>query len=186
MRFSCGIFFVRRVFMNKRWAIGIGLLVLVAIIWVSASTLVQFILKSQSFSQPFFLTYFSTSLFSLYLLGFIIFPQWRGSVSWEPVQLVHEPVPQSEPPADTNPEENILANSTSENQENVVLLNTENKDQLSGQEEGIPVARAHFTVKETALISIMFCPIWFIANYGTFHEIFLRKTVSLNFLKHLM
>lgn len=56
----------------------IGLLCLlgVVLIWVISGELIEFIFSNQSFSSPFFLTYFNTSLFSIYLLGFLLSPQW--------------------------------------------------------------------------------------------------------------
>ena len=39
----------------------------------------QYIYDENDFSKPFFLTYFSTGLFSLNLLGFAISPRWRAT-----------------------------------------------------------------------------------------------------------
>eukprot|EP01125_Pyxidicula_operculata_P015753 TRINITY_DN5375_c0_g1_i1.p1 TRINITY_DN5375_c0_g1~~TRINITY_DN5375_c0_g1_i1.p1 ORF type:complete len:356 (+),score=7.53 TRINITY_DN5375_c0_g1_i1:41-1108(+) len=66
-----------------KWALGIFLLILVVIIWVSSSEAIQFIFESQDYRHPFFLTYFNTTLFMLYLFGFAIFPEWRGSKPWK-------------------------------------------------------------------------------------------------------
>jgi len=43
---------------------------MVIIIWVGAAELIQYIFSASSteFNQPLFLTYYSTSLFTLYLL----------------------------------------------------------------------------------------------------------------------
>ncbi|XP_023322132.1 solute carrier family 35 member F5 [Eurytemora carolleeae] len=58
---------------------GLGLLVLLAVdfIWVASSELTEFIFKTQHFSKPFFSTYVKTSLFMLYLPGFILYKPWR-------------------------------------------------------------------------------------------------------------
>jgi hypothetical protein len=42
------------------------------VIWVASSQLMQYIFDEENFSKPFFLTYFNTSLFTLYLFGFLI------------------------------------------------------------------------------------------------------------------
>jgi len=47
----------------------------------------QFIFEDNQFSKPFFTTYFATSLFTIYLSGFIFVKQWReqdfnGPVEW--------------------------------------------------------------------------------------------------------
>lgn len=47
---------------------GFILLGLVVILWVGSSTLIQTIFEETNFNKPFFLTYFSTSLFSLYFI----------------------------------------------------------------------------------------------------------------------
>ena len=48
---------------RRRWLIGVALLLFVVCLWVSSSTAIQFILRTQDFTRPFFLTYFSTSMF---------------------------------------------------------------------------------------------------------------------------
>lgn len=48
--------------------IGFILLGIVVVLWVGSSTLIQTIFEDTDFSKPFFLTYFSTSLFSLYFI----------------------------------------------------------------------------------------------------------------------
>mmetsp|Transcript_44300 Transcript_44300/g.118201 ORF Transcript_44300/g.118201 Transcript_44300/m.118201 type:complete len:503 (+) Transcript_44300:150-1658(+) len=60
-----------------------GLLCLgsVVVIWVTSSELIQHILDDLAFYKPFFLTFYNTSLFSVYLIGFLIFPSWRSSPS---------------------------------------------------------------------------------------------------------
>lgn len=62
--------------MNLRKAIGVMVLMLVVLIWVASSDLMQYIFTNQSFSKPFFLTYWDTSCFSIYLLGFFK-SSWR-------------------------------------------------------------------------------------------------------------
>eukprot|EP01104_Vermistella_antarctica_P016023 TRINITY_DN537_c0_g2_i1.p1 TRINITY_DN537_c0_g2~~TRINITY_DN537_c0_g2_i1.p1 ORF type:complete len:553 (-),score=129.02 TRINITY_DN537_c0_g2_i1:181-1839(-) len=68
---------------KKNWKkskrlLGLGALLGCVFIWVASGEMIQFIFKDQDFNSPFFLTYFSTSLFSLYLLGFLIPPlKWR-------------------------------------------------------------------------------------------------------------
>ena len=57
-------------------AAGMACLAAVVVIWVTSSEAIQFIFDNIEFSKPFFLTFYSTSLFSVYLLGFLIFPSW--------------------------------------------------------------------------------------------------------------
>jgi hypothetical protein len=57
---------------------GLACLAAVVVIWVTSSELIQHILDDLSFYKPFFLTFYNTSLFSIYLIGFLIFPSWRN------------------------------------------------------------------------------------------------------------
>jgi len=52
----------------SRGAIGIVLLLVVALLWVSSSFLIQYIFGEVHYDKPLFLTYISTSFFSIYLL----------------------------------------------------------------------------------------------------------------------
>ena len=62
---------------TQRLVLGLLTLLLVDIIWVASSELTEFIFKSQNFNKPFFSTYLKTSLFMLYLPGFLLYKPWR-------------------------------------------------------------------------------------------------------------
>ncbi|XP_066963689.1 solute carrier family 35 member F5 isoform X1 [Macrobrachium rosenbergii] len=62
---------------GRRLALGIFVLLLVDIIWVASSELSEYIFHDSGFNKPFFSTYLKTSMFSLYLLGFIFWSPWR-------------------------------------------------------------------------------------------------------------
>ena len=62
---------------TQRLVVGLLTLILVDIIWVASSELTKFIFKEQNYSKPFFSTYLKTSLFMLYLPGFLIYKPWR-------------------------------------------------------------------------------------------------------------
>ncbi|KAA0174527.1 hypothetical protein FNF27_03901 [Cafeteria roenbergensis] len=71
---------------SRSHAIGAVLLVMVSIIWTSASVLVQYIMKTRGFDRPFFLTYVSNALFSLLLVAELtrsrIATQSKSLASW--------------------------------------------------------------------------------------------------------
>ena len=67
----------QQVVRGHRIVIGVLILLLVDIIWVASSELTEFIFKSQHYSKPFFSTYLKTSLFMLYLPGFLVYRPWR-------------------------------------------------------------------------------------------------------------
>ena len=62
---------------TQRLVVGLLTLLLVDVIWVASSELTEFIFKTQNYSKPFFSTYLKTSLFMLYLPGFLIYKPWR-------------------------------------------------------------------------------------------------------------
>jgi solute carrier family 35 protein F5 len=63
-----------------RFGFGLFLVLVVVFIWVGSSALIQYVFKDTDYNRPFFLTYFSTGLFTVYLLGFICLPwKWNGT-----------------------------------------------------------------------------------------------------------
>ena len=56
---------------------GVVLLLVVDLIWVASSEFTQYIFRDLSYDKPYFSTYFKTSLFSVYLLGFALHRPWR-------------------------------------------------------------------------------------------------------------
>lgn len=61
----------------SRPAIGSFLLVIVCVLWVFSSELTQFIFANLAFSRPYFFTWFATSMFQFYLVGFLVCKPWR-------------------------------------------------------------------------------------------------------------
>ncbi|KAK5647587.1 hypothetical protein RI129_002479 [Pyrocoelia pectoralis] len=62
---------------TQRLVLGVFILLLVDVIWVSSSELTKYIYHNEAFEKPFFSTYVKTSMFTLYLLGFCFWPPWR-------------------------------------------------------------------------------------------------------------
>ncbi|XP_052592731.1 solute carrier family 35 member F5 isoform X3 [Peromyscus californicus insignis] len=60
---------------RRRMALGIVILLLVDVIWVASSELTSYVFTQ--YNKPFFSTFAKTSMFVLYLLGFIIWKPWR-------------------------------------------------------------------------------------------------------------
>nr|XP_006137680.1 solute carrier family 35 member F5 isoform X1 [Pelodiscus sinensis]XP_006137681.1 solute carrier family 35 member F5 isoform X1 [Pelodiscus sinensis]XP_006137682.1 solute carrier family 35 member F5 isoform X1 [Pelodiscus sinensis]XP_014436391.1 solute carrier family 35 member F5 isoform X1 [Pelodiscus sinensis]XP_025034538.1 solute carrier family 35 member F5 isoform X1 [Pelodiscus sinensis] len=60
---------------RKRMALGIVILLLVDVIWVASSELTSYVFTK--YKKPFFSTFAKTSMFVLYLLGFIVWKPWR-------------------------------------------------------------------------------------------------------------
>lgn len=64
---------------RRRLVLGILVLLLVDVIWVASSELTSYIF--QEYNKPFFSTFAKTSMFVLYLLGFIVWRPWRQQCS---------------------------------------------------------------------------------------------------------
>lgn len=81
----------------RKHAFGLALIGVVAVIWVGSAELIQFIFGASSFSKPFFLTYLSTSLFSVYMCGFLFSSSWRRTLFAPPAcQAEYEGISNSE------------------------------------------------------------------------------------------
>ncbi|KAF2346003.1 hypothetical protein FHG87_023241 [Trinorchestia longiramus] len=69
---------------SQQLVLGLVVLLLVDVIWVASSELSEYIFKDIGYNKPFFSTYFKTSLFSIYLLGFLFWPPWRQQCCYPP------------------------------------------------------------------------------------------------------
>ncbi len=133
----------------SRRALGLLCLLGVVVIWVISAETIQFIFRSQAFSAPFFLTFFNTCLFSLYLVGFLFRADWWGE-GGPPRCLVW--MSRRREAAGTG-DESLLSGEAVDNKEH---------DLDEGEGEA-PVER--FTVRRVLWVALGFCPLWFGANY---------------------
>lgn len=62
---------------KKRFIFGIFVLLLVDIIWVGSAEVSEEIFHECEFNKPFFTTYFKTSMFVVYLFGFLFMKRWH-------------------------------------------------------------------------------------------------------------
>ncbi|XP_076337145.1 solute carrier family 35 member F5 isoform X2 [Tachypleus tridentatus] len=70
---------------SQRLVVGVVTLLVVDIIWVISSELTKYVFKNEGFSKPFFSTYVKTTMFMIYLFGFIIWKPWRDQCFNRPV-----------------------------------------------------------------------------------------------------
>ncbi|XP_076089175.1 solute carrier family 35 member F5-like [Mytilus galloprovincialis] len=61
----------------QRLVLGIIVLLVVDLIWVGSSELTEYLFKEEDFNKPFFTTYAKTSMFMIYLFGFLFWEPWR-------------------------------------------------------------------------------------------------------------
>ncbi|KAH8402388.1 hypothetical protein KR009_011808 [Drosophila setifemur] len=64
---------------TQKLLLGLAILILVDVVWVSSSELTKFLYNEAHFEKPFFCTYFKTSMFSIYLLVIGILAPWKES-----------------------------------------------------------------------------------------------------------
>lgn len=64
---------------SQRLLLGLLLLLCVNVIWVLSSELTKYIFINTEFDKPFFTTYFKTSMFMVYLMGFMFSKSWRST-----------------------------------------------------------------------------------------------------------
>jgi solute carrier family 35 protein F5 len=123
----------------SRYAVGVLLLVVVAVIWVVASLWIQYIYGSLHYDKPYFITYLNTSMFALYNVGYFAFPSWR-QVPWAfPGEVEDEPFfsaphrSSGEPTADET-------------------------------DSPSPRLSRRYSKRELIRCAMFFCPMWFLAN----------------------
>lgn len=88
----------------QRLVLGIIVLLLVDLIWVGSSELTEYLFKTADFKKPFFTTYSKTSMFILYLLGFLFWEPWRRQCKhFDGLPFVPKIDNQEEEPTGSNP-----------------------------------------------------------------------------------
>jgi solute carrier family 35 protein F5 len=158
--------------MTRRWLLGLVLLLGVIVIWVLSSTFMQYIFLDQNFAHPFFLTYISTSLFTIYLVGFVFCKSWRSGPKTSEWIIEEEPQRPEHATPSVMATVAILSEPVTTSGASFVSVPSRSVPQSSSS---IPL----LTVRRIFLISAMFCPLWFAANY-TFNASLVLTSVSSN------
>ena len=136
----------------NRQPIAVALILLVDILWVSSSELTQTIFHNASYEHPYFLSYFNTSLFSLYALCFI--PLFYHTLK-QKYQSNH--VLQKELPANYESINNLNPNEPNSKSFSKIISSH------SCCITSIPSDK--LSILETFKLSIIFCIIWFSMTY---------------------
>ncbi|XP_044264040.1 solute carrier family 35 member F5 isoform X2 [Tribolium madens] len=193
---------------TQRLILGSVVLILVDVIWVASSELTKFIYSSETFEKPFFCTYVKTSMFTIYLLGFLFWQPWKDNCS-RPANYIHVDTEQED--------ENYYSDNNSRLSNPVyVPVKTPELDKNSGTESDDSSVRSvrfnklaevrHMSetdateallarlsyqatlrageiakraaiklpVLRVAKISLIFCVLWFLANYS--YQVALAQT----------
>nr|CAD7267564.1 unnamed protein product [Timema shepardi] len=194
---------------SQRLLLGLFVLLLVDVIWVSSSELTKYIYRNTNFEKPFFSTYVKTSMFTLYLLGLCFWPPWRDQCNKPATYMYIDPNVE---------DENFYteANTSLSDPTFVPIKVPETADKSSGTEsddssvrsvrfsklaevrhmsdtdateallarlsyqaslragEVARRAASKFPIQTVAKIALMFCLLWFVANYT--YQIALKET----------
>ena len=130
----------------KRNAMGISCILSVVVLWVGSSELIQTIFDSQQahfrFESPLFLTFYSTSLFSIYLSGFILSKRWRQICPGQ--------------------RDSLRRDAQHDEEEDIGLLNDSRSG--TGVEDGGDEVVAQASAYQTMMLSAQFAPMWIAAN----------------------
>lgn len=163
-----------------RYALGVFLLVIVAIIWVAASEWIKYIFGALDFNKPYFMTFLNTGMFALYNTAYPCMRWWR-SVPWAyPGEAEAEPffslprrrlaeVEQASPPAAADGGDGAAAQGASpvDSTEAAAATVQQPESQAAtatnagdGHQEPLP----RYSRRELLRCAMCFCPLWFLAN----------------------
>ncbi|KAE8353006.1 hypothetical protein BDV28DRAFT_134072 [Aspergillus coremiiformis] len=142
-----------------RRTVGIGLLLIVVVLWTASNFLASTIFADDTYSKPFFVTYINTSVFMLPLFAIIsgrIWRLWRsGKLSQiHSFQSLLRHLDSHDSDAGTSARDNDHEVGNPETW-NTATLNSEAKN-----EEPLKLG-----LRATAKLSLQFCMLWFLANY---------------------
>ncbi|KAI8039834.1 solute carrier family 35 member F5 [Drosophila gunungcola] len=187
---------------TQKLLLGISILILVDVVWVSSSELTKFLYNEANFEKPFFCTYFKTSMFSIYLLVIGILAPWKescerqngnyammeqnaddenyysnqavlGDPTYVPIRSPHQGAP-----APGNGTSNSLSGTESDDSSvrSVRFSKMAEVREMSAHEAtDALMARLSYaaslrirrqkTHHKTAKTALLFCLLWFVANY---------------------
>lgn len=146
-----------------RRSLGIILLLLVVVLWTASNFLASTIFADNSYSKPFFVTYFNTAFFMLPLIPHgarALYKNWKerkpGSSGLPSINVIR---PSSDTTADErNPFLGAQGEESAERGESGPLGGPSSKEEVAGK----------LDIRATAKLSFQFCLLWFFANYFAF------------------
>ncbi|KZL82954.1 vacuolar membrane protein [Colletotrichum incanum] len=142
-----------------RRTLGISLLLVTVLLWTISNFLASYIFSDHSYNKPFFVVYMNTSVFAVSLVPMLVrFLMQHGieglrreaMVVWNEQRYGKASLKTAEDEEDPVAGERLLVD-----------------DEPSLEMEGFDVTKAveRLTFRETAVISLEFCMLWFFANY---------------------
>uniref|UniRef100_A0A8B9L015 Solute carrier family 35 member F5 n=1 Tax=Astyanax mexicanus TaxID=7994 RepID=A0A8B9L015_ASTMX len=163
---------------KRRLVLGVVILLLVDVIWVASSELTAYIFVQKQYSKPFFSTFVKTSMFVLYLLGFLFWKPWRQQCEsytlkycilcseplYVPVKFQDVPDSNASRESKTRKKQRVRFSNIMEVRELPHSQALEAK--LSRMSHSTTPLRimAKLSISAVARISFFFCFVWFLAN----------------------
>ncbi|EJD52197.1 hypothetical protein AURDEDRAFT_111628 [Auricularia subglabra TFB-10046 SS5] len=135
---------------QKNYLVGIGLLVIVVLLWTSSNYLIQDLLES-GYDKPFLLTYLSTSTFALYLIPYLV--RERANV----LKWIRQTKRRS---VDRSLYTRVAVSDALDNASPLRPLQRSPSPPSPGDKD------APLTTRETASLALTFSVLWFIANWS--------------------
>lgn len=165
---------------NLRTFLGLFLIFLIVIIWVSSSFLVQLVEKDKSINKPFFITYFNNATFTFYLVIYYFKNKFQNKN--KPNKTKYKKLKDSNYNLNSidnldnsyNNDNNIYNSSASyiqiDSPTSPTRLNEQQFLRIEGEgeegEEGEEIMIVEkYSVIETFKLSAIFSIIWFLSNY---------------------
>ncbi|TVY54284.1 putative vacuolar membrane protein [Lachnellula cervina] len=148
-----------------RRALGICLLLVTVFLWTASNFLASYIFADNSYSKPYFVTYINTSFFAISLIPIILrighkhgFGHMRTSTIefWQGRMNGYKGIGKSD--GEEEAEDPLSASQTR------LLVDDEGGPALSMSGDPQP-PEGQLSVPETAILSLEFCMLWFLANY---------------------
>jgi solute carrier family 35 protein F5 len=155
------------------YALGLVIIVLVAIIWSIASILVQYLYHNQDFHAPFLLTYIGTSLFVIQLPLNCLYKRWveyrrcrnsNNNHAYEsiPITSSNSPHPTAAEEEEQQEQMNTTATSTVEQEHR----SDSDSDGNSSSNNNNNNSYYHWTERDHMIAAAKIAPVWFISNFA--------------------
>ncbi|KAK3083091.1 hypothetical protein FSP39_013752 [Pinctada imbricata] len=163
----------------QRLLLGLAVLLVVDLIWVASSELTEYLFKTTKYEKPYFTTYVKTSMFSVYLLGFIFWSPWRKQCKRTPAcksEPKYVPIKYDDKQSGAESDDahsstrSVRFNNVSEVRqlsdayaEDAVLARLSYTASLRAEEARLR-AMSKLTVKQVIKLALVFSFLWFLAN----------------------
>lgn len=160
---------------RKGWALGLGLVFAVAVIWVAASYVVKAVVSAESGMRPLLFTYICNTLFVVYVPIFELLAYWksrRDPQRWRPAldDATETPRPRMTVNGTVQTPQYGLVNAEEEDMSDTAAILSpvgggSDGSGSAGQHDRVAGGRAPPDRIRTAKLSLLVAPVWFFAQF---------------------